>query len=157
MAAEYTTNKIGDKHEICRNGELVATYTVASGTTIYAGDGKKYAVPISKQIKSLEGVSAPPADEPAESNEVVQLKQYVESLKSEVQELKRQLAGENTTRVPDRYKGVPIDHPDAPPMDPRGGLITPAYLDWARSGGFTEEQFIRVYKGKIKDLSYPKK
>lgn len=59
MATEYTVNKIGDNHEICRDGELVATYNEVIETTTYAGTGKKYAVPISKQIAAIKGGRAP--------------------------------------------------------------------------------------------------
>tara|TARA_R110000850_G_C9996151_1_gene468204 strand:- start:38651 stop:39118 length:468 start_codon:yes stop_codon:yes gene_type:complete len=151
MKTEYTTNRFKDRDEICRNGELVATYTAANNSTTYAGEGKKYAVPVSKLIKSLRSDDIQP-----DSREVIKLQQHVRSLQEEIEALKRQIAGgPDADRTTDRYRGIPLNHPDAPTMEPRLGLISPKYLEWARSGGFTEEQFLRVYTGKIKDLSYP--
>ena len=152
MATEYTVNNIGDKHEICRNGELVATYDAVKETTTYAGDGKKYAVPISKEIVVIKGPppeivkAEPPSDK--KDAKINTLAAHVTSLQLEVEDLKRQLAGGGKApRVRDRYAGIPIDHPDAPEKDKFLGMYTPAYIEWAR-GFWTPEQFTKIYKDK---------
>jgi len=171
MATEYTVNKIGDNHEICRDGELVATYNEVIETTTYAGTGKKYAVPISKQIAFIKADQTPlilhkgqteedqekivkefienaPPQADKKDAKIKTLEAHVTSLQLEIEDLKRQIAtGGKAPHVRDRFAGVPVDHPEAPEKDKFLGIYTPAYIEWARSF-WKPEQFTKIYKDK---------
>lgn len=166
MATKYTHSKVGSNYEIQRNGEQVATFDPITEEVAYVGEGKKFAVPIGKEVTTITDADAP-ADAPAETSGEVSTKEltkaltkankYIASLEGEIRDLRNDQrgGGNNTTRVPDRYKGIPTNPKGAPVQTPHQGDLTPEFVAWAREGGYTKEQFLQVYSGRIKDLTYP--
>lgn len=166
MATEYTHKKVDSEFYIYRNEDHVANYEPVSGEITYFGDSKKFAGPIAKEITKI--VTDVPTkvekevsrlkkytEEPTAipDKEVVKLRKYIASLEAEVCELRAKERGEAVVHTPERYEGVPVGAEGSPVMGNEGDL-TPDYLKWAREGGYTEEQFIQAYKGRVKDLTY---
>lgn len=195
MATKYTNQRDDDGGcKIFRNDKAVATLNPPSGEVTYIGDGKKFAVPISKEIALVldalgEGVTSDPIAEKAAGKEqeavaameeastpinpealadpmpptpprdpkdvvIDRQEKHIASLQEEIRELQRRASGDLTPKVPDRYKGIDM-HPEGSPVWSREqGNCTPEFVKWAREGGYTKEEFLQVYKGRIKDLSY---
>lgn len=177
MATKYTHKKSESDYEIYRNDDHVATYDPITEEVTYTGEGKKYAVPISKEVTlivdaeeqaepkggaSTESDQAP-IDATKESDQaptdakaaLVKAHKYIASLEKEVQDLKiKQRGGNAAPRVPERFRD-PVDETGAPVKEPMLGDLTPDYIEWARNGGMTPEVFQRRYHNRIKDLTIP--
>jgi hypothetical protein len=161
MATTYTHKKSESNYEIYRNDDHVATYDPITEEVSYTGNGKKYAVPISKEVtviaepKSIAPIESDPAPKVFNVNAaLIKAHKYIVSLEKEVQDLKtQQRGGVAVARVPERFRD-PVGDTGAPVKEPHLGDLTPDYIEWARNGGMTSEVFQRRYKGRIKDLTY---
>ena len=153
MATQYTSKKVGGDFEIYRNSEHVATFDPVSEDVTYTNGNDKYAGPIGKEVVSITS-TAPvveevpePVPEPAE---YLKLRKRIIALEKENLALK---APKTANRIPKRYQGIPFGAPGSPPMGKMGD-ITPEYVEWARNGGYTKDQWLQAYAGRIKDLTY---
>tara|TARA_R110000796_G_scaffold251769_1_gene383936 strand:- start:3446 stop:4009 length:564 start_codon:yes stop_codon:yes gene_type:complete len=80
----------------------------------------------------------------------------IESLKREVHDLKAHISGERKLTSPSARHLDDIDLSESPVRSKMRGDCTPEFIEWARTGGggFTEEIFIRQYKGRIPDITF---
>ena len=167
MATTYTHKESAQEglYEIYRNGEAVAAYTHETKGVDYIGNGKKFAVPISKEVTAIAGTltvletelaDPVPPTPPRDPKDVVidRQEKHIASLQEEIRELQRRASGDLTPKVPDRYKGIDMQPEGSPAWSALQGNCTPEFVKWARDGGYTKEEFLQVYTGRIKDLSY---
>jgi hypothetical protein len=157
MATTYTHKKSESNYEIYRNDDHVATYDPVTEEVDYVADGKKYAVPISKEVSTIAGLGGPVAPKGTTSDDkaaLIKARKYIESLEKEVQDLKNIERGVLVQRIPDRYKGITIN-PEGSPVMGMGGDLTPEFVEWCRAGGHTKEHFLQRFDGRIQDLTYP--
>jgi len=168
MANTYTNKRIGEDFEIYRGDEHVATYDPVTEDTTYTNSSDRFAGPIGRQVKAIARSYEP--DEPptpvveikeepkvseSDLRELVTLRRQNGLLEKEVETLKRELHApeERVGKVHPRYVGIEFGDPDAPNIDYTGDL-TPEFVEWARYGGWSEADFIQVYTGRLKDLTY---
>lgn len=176
MATEYTNKEKEGEFLIYRNEAHVATFSPESNHVGFTPGNDKYAPPVGREVARIQtalaeeskgGASTPvelpemvidptptpppvspkPKVDPRDAK-ISKLEQFIQSQTIEIAELKTQLRGETVQRVPERYKGINLNDPDSPVKDPALGDLTPAYVKWAREGGYTKEQFAQAYKGR---------
>ncbi len=107
--------------------------------------------PVKKQAPAEPEATA---GEKVLETKIAKLNKHIASLEAEIRKLRNEAAGIKDNRTPDRYKGIPTNVEGSPVQDPHLGDMTPAFIQWARKGGYTEAQFLQVYKTRLKDLSY---
>ena len=153
MANTYTNKRIGEDFEIYRGDEHVATYDPVTEDTTYTNSSDRFAGPIGRQVKAIARSYEP--DEPeAVVSEVTKLEEENALLRQEVESLKSELlVDEEAPRINPRYEGIKFDNLDAPERVLYGDM-TPEFVEWARCGGWSEADFIQVYTGRLKDLTY---
>ena len=168
MPTKYTNQNVEGDFKIFRNDDHVATYDPVTEEVAYTDGNEKYAGPIGRQVSAIK---APPVEETPPPAPVVEeepapvveedLIRENRRLKNVINDLSIQLGeardknADAQEHVADRYKGIPTDPKNAPVQTANLGDLTPEFVEWARAGGYTEEQFLQVYTGRIKDLSYP--
>jgi hypothetical protein len=161
MANTYTYKKVEGDFEIYRSDEHVATFDPVTEDTTYTNGSDRFSGPIGRQVKKIarsyntEEVE-PEEVEPEDISEIVKLKQQNTLLRKEVNTLKRELNAPEgkVLRVHPRYEGIVFDNPDAPETIKTLGDLSPEFIEWARSGGWSEADFLQVYTGRIDDITY---